>query len=50
MSDEEIPEFEDRPCPLCGGMILIVPMDRRFLGHYLCPHCGKHVWLSDEEE
>ena len=45
---EEIPEFEDHPCPFCGGMIQVVKMDFRFAGRYTCPHCGKDLLLSDE--
>jgi predicted RNA-binding Zn-ribbon protein involved in translation (DUF1610 family) len=47
MDEEEVPEFEDRPCPVCGGMITVVKMDHRFLGRYACPHCGAEVLLSD---
>jgi hypothetical protein len=32
MDDEEITEFEDCPCPVCGGVISVVKMDHRFLG------------------
>jgi hypothetical protein len=48
LNDKEIPEFEDRPCPVCGGMISVVEMDHRFLGRYTCLHCASEVLLTDE--
>jgi predicted RNA-binding Zn-ribbon protein involved in translation (DUF1610 family) len=47
---EEIPEFESKPCPICGGTITVVKMDFRFAGRYTCPQCGSDVLFTDEAE
>ena len=48
--EDEIPEFESKPCPKCGGAITVVKMDFRFAGRYTCPHCGSDVLFTDETE